>query len=107
MHYLRLTPTLLAVLALACPAQTVPAPEATAERASRDERRPEQALSVDLFGKKVELGGSWEYTNERRDHFDLDDTRARPARARARGQARSAHAPGCRHRHAIAFSRAA
>ena len=78
MHYLRLTPTLLAVLALACPAQTTPAPETS----GRDERRPEQAASVDLFGKTVELGGSWEYTDERRRNFDLDNVNARDRRAR-------------------------
>jgi alginate production protein len=78
MHYLRLTPTLLVVLALACPAQTAPA----LEPASRDERRPEQSLAVDLFGQPVQLGGSWEYTDERRRNFDLDDTSARDRRAR-------------------------
>jgi alginate production protein len=78
MHYLRLTPTLLAAIALACPAQTAPAPEPS----GRDERRPEQSLAVDLFGQPVALGGSWEYTDERRRNFDLDDTSARDRRAR-------------------------
>ncbi len=77
MHYLRLTPTLLAVLALACPAQTI-APRAI----SRDEVRPDEQLTVDLFGKPVRLGGSWEFTGERRSNFDLDSTSARDRRVR-------------------------
>jgi alginate production protein len=82
MHYLRLTPMLLAVLALASPAQTAPAPAAVREPASRDERRPEQPWRVDVFGQSVELGGSWEYSDERRRNFDLDDARARDRRVR-------------------------
>jgi alginate production protein len=78
MHYLRLTPTLLAAIALACPAQTAPAPEPS----GRDERRPERSLAIDLFGQPVALGGSWEYTDERRRNFDLDDTSARDRRVR-------------------------
>jgi alginate production protein len=81
MHYLRLTPTLLAVLALACPAQTAPTPTPVRESSS-DERRPEQALAVDLFGKTVEFGGNWEYTDERRSNFDLDNSAARDRRVR-------------------------
>ncbi len=77
MHYFRLTPTLLAVMALACPAQTT-----TPSPTSRDERRPDQPLTVDLFGKPVQLGGSWEYTDERRTNFDLDSTSARDRRVR-------------------------
>ncbi len=69
---------LLAVAALACAAQPAPAPEP----ASRDERRSEQPLSIDLFGKPVELGGSWEYTDERRTNFDLDRTNERNRRVR-------------------------
>ncbi len=78
MHYLRLTPTLLAVMALACPAQTT-APEPP----RRDESRPDQPLTVDLFGKPVQLGGSWEFTGERRGNFDLDSARARDRRVRS------------------------
>jgi len=79
MHCLRLTPTLLAALALACPAQTpAPAPEPS----PRDERRREEPLTVDLFGKPVQLGGSWEYTDERRTNFDLDSASARDRRVR-------------------------
>jgi hypothetical protein len=69
---------LLAVLALASPAQTPPVPEP----AGRDERRAEQPLTVDLFGTPVQLGGSWEYTDERRINFDLDSANARNRRVR-------------------------
>ncbi len=78
MRYHRLTPTLLAVLALACPAQTATPPNTS----PRDERRPEQAFTVELFGQPVQLGGSWEYTDERRRNFDLNSPRARDRRAR-------------------------
>ncbi len=78
MQCLRLTPTLLAVLALASPAQTPP----PTEPGGRDERRAEQPLTVDLFGTPVQLGGSWEYSDERRNNFDLDRARARDRRVR-------------------------
>lgn len=42
-----------------------------------DERRSEQPVSVDLFGKPIELGLSYEVTNERRLDFDLDRSRQR------------------------------
>ena len=79
MRQIRLTPLVLAALALACPAQTPPrAPEPS----PRDDRRPEQALTVDAFGRPVQLGGSWQYTDERRVDFDLDTTKARDRRVR-------------------------
>jgi alginate production protein len=83
MHYLRLTPTLMAVLTLACPAQTTttpPKPEPSGQRV--DERRPEEPFTLDLLGQPVQLGGSWEYTDERRRNFDLDNTSARDRRVR-------------------------
>jgi alginate production protein len=98
MHLLRLTPTLLAVLALACPAQTAPAPEPT----GRDERRPEQAFTVDLFGRPVALGGSWEYTDERRRNFDLDNTRPRDRRVREHEVKLEAHTQFGPNTHAFA-----
>jgi alginate production protein len=78
MHHHHLSPMLLALMALACPAQTAPAPE----RSSRDDRRPEQAYTIEMFGQPVQLGGSWEYTDERRRNFDLDRTTARDRRVR-------------------------
>jgi alginate production protein len=77
MRYQRLTPTLLAALALACPAQ----PQ-TREASARDDRRPDAPLSIELFGKPVQLSGGWEYTDERRDNFDLDNADARDRRVR-------------------------
>ncbi len=47
---------------------------------SIDDRRPDQPVTVDLFGHPVQLTGSWEYKDERRDNFDLDDVRARDRR---------------------------
>ena len=94
----RLTPTLLAALALACPAQSAPPgagtpppltaaaaavpPVPTVDAPPRDERRPERAFTVDLAGTPVQFGGSWEYTDERRLNFDLDDAAARDRRVR-------------------------
>jgi alginate production protein len=74
----RVSPLLLAIAVLACPAQPAPPPELTA----RDERRPEKPFTIDLAGQPLQLGGSWEYTDERRHNFDLDDTRARDRRVR-------------------------
>lgn len=94
----RLTPTLLAALALACPAQSAPPgaatppppsaaatavpPAPTIDAPPRDERRPERPFTVDLAGTPVQLGGSWEYTDERRLNFDLNDAAARDRRVR-------------------------
>jgi hypothetical protein len=71
------------VLALSSPAQQ-PAPSAASEPATapRDDRRPDRPLSFDLAGTPVQLGGQWEYTDERRTNFDLDGTRARDRRVR-------------------------
>jgi alginate production protein len=80
MHALRLTPLLMAMMALACPAQT--AQTAQTRESARDDRRPEQAITVEMFGQAVQLGGSWEYTDERRRNFDLDSTRAGDRRVR-------------------------
>jgi alginate production protein len=73
----RLTPALLATLALACPAQ----PQ-TRDVNARDERRSDAPFTIDLFGKPVQLGGSWEYSDERRDNFDLNSANARDRRVR-------------------------
>lgn len=80
MRYHRLTPVLMAGLALACPAQPTPATEATGLRT--DDRRPEQPFTIDLQGTPVQLGGSWEYSDERRDNFDLTHANARDRRVR-------------------------
>jgi alginate production protein len=77
MRYHRLTPALLATLALACPAQ----PQ-TRETSASDDRRPDEPLSIDLLGRPVQLGGSWQYSDERRDNFDLNNARARDRRVR-------------------------
>lgn len=42
-----------------------------------DERRPDKPMMIDVFGSPVELGLSWEVTQERRLNFDLDRTRQR------------------------------
>ncbi|MEO5658852.1 MAG: alginate export family protein [Polaromonas sp.] len=47
-----------------------------------DERRSEQPLTVNAFGRPVQLSGSWEYTDELRNNFNLDRTRARNRRVR-------------------------
>jgi len=83
----RLSPLVLAVLALGCAAETAPPPPppataADAQLQARDERRPEQPFTIDVGGHPVQLGGSWEYTDERRKNFDLDDARARDRRVR-------------------------
>jgi hypothetical protein len=83
---------LFAVLALGCAAGPVREPEpapaeapptsAEAQLRARDERRPDQPLTIDVAGHPVRLGGSWEYTDEQRKNFDLDDTRQRDRRVR-------------------------
>jgi alginate production protein len=88
LHARRLSPVLLAVLALAAAAQPVPPPPppppstAAEVQQARDERRREQPFTINLGGHPVQLGGSWEITNEWRDNFDLDDRRARDRRVR-------------------------
>ena len=47
-----------------------------------DERRPDEPLQVELFGYPIRLGGSWEYSDERRRNFDLTLARARDRRVR-------------------------
>lgn len=65
-------------------AQNSPAPDSAPRREGQrtDERRPEEPFTVNLFDKPLQLGGSWDYSDERRRNFDLDDTRARNRRAR-------------------------
>ena len=79
-RYQRLTPALLATLALACPAPAQTrdqTPDQTREPNARDERRSDAPLMIDLLGKPVQLGSSWQYTDERRDNFDLNRSNAR------------------------------
>lgn len=45
-----------------------------------DERRTEQPFTVNVFGRPVQLSGSWEYTNEQRHNFDLNSANARDRR---------------------------
>ncbi|MBL8314259.1 MAG: hypothetical protein JNK55_10955 [Rubrivivax sp.] len=67
-------------------AQVPPAPEsptgATPEGTLRriDDRRPERPYRVLLGGVPLELTGSWEYSDEARRNFDLDDGRERHRR---------------------------
>ncbi|WP_298824609.1 alginate export family protein [uncultured Piscinibacter sp.] len=64
-------------------AQAAPAPVPTLREGQRvDERRPEQPFTVELFGWPVQLGGSWEYSDEQRRNFDLQRARARDRRVR-------------------------
>jgi alginate production protein len=57
-----------------------PAPQREGQRS--DDRRPDEPFTVDLFGTPVQLTGGWEYSDERRKNFDLDDSRARDRRTR-------------------------
>lgn len=63
-------------MALTCSAQSAPAP------VPKLVDRTEQVFSFDLLGKTVEVGGSWEYSDERRNNFDLDGASARSRRVR-------------------------
>ncbi|NMM05194.1 alginate export family protein [Polaromonas sp.] len=47
-----------------------------------DERRSEQPLTVNALGRPVQLSGSWEYSDELRDNFDLNSATARDRRVR-------------------------
>ena len=47
-----------------------------------DDRRPDDPLTVDLLGQPVELGGSWDYTDEVRRDFDLTRAEKRNRRVR-------------------------
>jgi alginate production protein len=83
---LRASPLLAALLLAAC-AQTPPATStaATGTPALRDgqradDRRPDQPTTVQVFGQPVELGGSWDYSAEKRGNFDLDRGSARDRR---------------------------
>jgi alginate production protein len=82
----RLIPALLAAPMLAWAAEPAgePAPlpptSAEAQLRARDERRPEQPITLQIGGHPVQVGGSWEYTHEWRDNFDLDAQRARNRR---------------------------
>jgi alginate production protein len=70
----------------AAAAQAQPGPAESAEAAPVvrrvDDRRPEQPTTVRLAGQAVELSGSWEYGDEKRQGFDLDPARARDRRVR-------------------------
>jgi len=55
--------------------EAAPAPQREGQRI--DERRPDAPIRVDLFGRAVELTGSWEYSDEQRTNFDLQASRAR------------------------------
>jgi alginate production protein len=93
-HHRRITLLLAAVLALPClsaaqgagvvtPAQpgTLPAPAHAADRRI-DDRRPAEPLHLLLGTTLVKLSGNWEYSDERRRNFDLQDSRARDRRVR-------------------------
>lgn len=75
----RLILALLALPALACAGEALsPQPStAQAQMATRDERRPDQPITLDIAGHPVEVGGSWEFTSEWRGNFDLNDDRER------------------------------
>lgn len=82
--------TLLALASVACEvlgatvhAQDV-APVAPPEPAGLriDERRSAQPLTVNAFGRPVKVSGSWEYSDELRDNFDLTHANARNRRVR-------------------------
>lgn len=62
------------------PAEAADAGGGTPQRI--DDRRPSQPHRVWLGTRAVELTGSWEYSDERRLNFDLDDRRARDRRVR-------------------------
>jgi alginate production protein len=77
---------LIAIALLALPgttcAQAAPEPAAPREGRRIDERRPDKPFTVDLFGRPLQLGGSWEYSDEKRRNFDLNPARARDRRVR-------------------------
>lgn len=79
---LLLTPLLAALCACSAWAQpaTIPAPQPAREGQRTDDRRPDQPITVDAFGRPVELTGSWEYTFEKRGNFDLNKASARDRR---------------------------
>lgn len=70
----------LFALALAAQAQTPPPPAPMRDGQRVDDRRPDQPLTLSVFGLAVELGGSWEYSAEQRRNFDLDLARDRDRR---------------------------
>lgn len=47
-----------------------------------DDRRPDAPMSFGLLGQPVEFTGSWEFSVEKRQDFDLDPARARDRRVR-------------------------
>lgn len=65
-------------LATEAPASELPRPSELARRP--DERRRDTGRGVDLFGRRIGLGGQWEITAERRGNLDL----SRAARDRDR-----------------------
>lgn len=71
----------LAAAALAH-AQEAPSGRVLPEGLRIDDRRPEQPFTLLPFGVPVQFTGSWEYSDESRANFDLNDTRARDRRVR-------------------------
>lgn len=77
------------------PTEAAPEADAAGVAVRRiDERRSEQPLSVDVLGNRIELGLSYELTQERRLGFDLErirqrgrDTREHELKLDARGRA--------------------
>jgi alginate production protein len=67
----------------AAPAAEAGAPAEVAKEGLRiDDRRPDAPTAVSVLGQVVELTGSWEYTDEQRKNFDLQDRRIRDRRVR-------------------------
>lgn len=82
----RLIAAAAALLCSAALGQTPSAPEAAAPRERQglrvDDRRPDDPLTVNLLGRPVELGGSWDYSDEYRRDFDLNRAEERDRRVR-------------------------
>lgn len=76
---LRLVLTLLALAAAGACAQESPAPR---EGQRIDDRRPDAPTGFGVFGLPVEFTGSWEFSVEKRQDFDLDPARPRDRRVR-------------------------
>ncbi len=72
----------LLIVAGAASGQAAEPNEPTAPNRRIDDRRPAAPARISLWGTPVELTGSWEYSDERRDNFDLNRARDRDRRVR-------------------------
>lgn len=77
------TTALAALLALAAAVPAAAQEAAPAREGQRiDDRRPDAPITFGVFGRPVEFTGSWEFSLEKRQDFDLDPARPRDRRVR-------------------------